>query len=249
MELLRIGPMAGRVVLAVLLVVLLVRFRRYLPAVIAKCWAVILFAVGYAAANGVWIEALAVGFSELAPDAPRRLFFYPIYHAGYLINASLAALLPAALLALLLKGSVAGWAALAAVYGGGLVAVSGLLRGSHTHWDVLMSTSAPLEILGLAGWLAFFIAYFLGYLPRVDGYLAGFVAVSAVFVMLTPMHDVLFRAVGRSRAENVFDPLLALQLGRYAVQIPIVVALMLTLRRGGAVGRAPDPVAVERTAS
>lgn len=249
MELLRIGPMAGRVVLAALLVVLLVRHRRYLPSVVAKCWVVILFAVAYAAANGVWIEALAVGFSELGPDAPRRLFFYPVYHTGYLINAALAAMLPAALLTLLLKGSVAGWAALAAVYGAGLVALSGVLRGSHTHWDVLMSTAAPLQFLGLAGWLAFFIAYFLGYLPRVDGYLAAFVGVSAVFVMLTPMNDVLFRVVGRARAENVFDPLLAMQLGRYAVQIPIVAALILTLRRGGAVGRAPDPVVAERGGS
>lgn len=249
MELLRAGPMAARVVLAILLAGLLVRYRRYLPGVVTKCWVAILLTVAYAAANGVWLEALAVGFSELPADAPRRLFYYPVYHAGYLINASLAAMLPAALLALLLKGSVAGWAALAAVYGGGLVAASGVLRGSHTHWDVLMSTSAPLEILGLAGWLAFFIAYFLGYLPRVDGYLAGFVGVTAVFVMLTPMNDVLFREVGRERAGNVFDPLLALQLGRYAVQIPIVVALMLTLRRGGAVGRAPEPVVAERAAS
>ena len=246
MELLRIGPMAGRVVLAALLVVLVVRYRRYLPGVVAKCWAVILLTVAYSAANGVWLEALAVGFSELPADAPRRLYYYPVYHAGYLINAALAAMLPATLLALLLKGSVAGWVALAAVYGGGLVALSGVLRGSHTHWDVLMSTAAPLEMIGLAGWLAFFIAYFLGYLPRVDGYLAGFVGVTAVFVMLTPMNDVLFHAVGRARAENVFDPLLALQLGRSLLQIPIVVALMLTLRRGGAVGRAPDLVVAER---
>lgn len=248
MELLRVGPMAARLVLAVLLVVLLVRYRRYLPAAVAKCWAVILFAVAYAAANGVWLEVLAVGFSDLAPDAPRRLVYYPIYHAGYLINAALAALVPAALLALLLKGGVAGWAALGAVYAGGLLALSGVVRGSHRHWDVLLSTSAPLEILGLAGWLAFFIAYFLGYLPRVDGYLAGFVGVTAVFVMLTPMNDVLFRVVGWARAEDVFDPLLAMQFGRYAVQILIVLALLRTLRRGGAVGRAPDPVTAERVA-
>lgn len=246
MELLRVGPMAGRVVLAALLVVLLVRYRRYLPGVVAKCWAVILFAVGYAAVNGVWIETLAIGFADLATDAPRRLLYYPVYNAGYLINAALAAMLPAALLALLLKGGVAGRAALGAVYAGGLLALSGVLRGSHTHWDVLLSTAAPLQILGLAGWLAFFIAYFLGYLPRVDGYLAGFVAVTAVFVMLTPMNEVLFRAVGMSNAGAVWDPVLVMQLGRYLLQIPIVVALMLTLRRGGAVGRAPDPATGER---
>jgi hypothetical protein len=232
--------MAGRLVLAVLLVFLLGRHRRSLPDVIAKCWGVILLAVAWAAINGAWLEALAIDFAELAPRAPRRLLFYPLYNAGYLINASLAAMLPAALLALLLRGGSAGWVALAGVYAALVIALTGILRGSHAHWEVLLTTTAPLEILGLLGWIAFFVGYFLGNLPRVDGFLAAFVGVSAVFVMLTPMNEAIFRIVGRDAANAVWDPLLVMQITRYALQVGIVALLLRALRTGRAVGRAPD---------
>lgn len=233
--------MSGRVIVAILIALLLVRYRGALPRVVTRCWGIVLLAVGYAAFAGVLLEVLAVDFSSLSSDAPRRLMYYPMYNASYLINASLAAMLPAALLALLLRGSAAGWVGLAALYAALLVAVVGILRGSHGHWDVLLATTAPLEILGLLGWIAFFVAYFLGYLPRVDGYLAAFVGVTATFVMLTPMNEAIFRLVGRDAAQHVWDPLLIMQLVRYGLQALILGLLLRTLATGRAVGRAPDP--------
>ena len=233
--------MAGRVVVAILIAFLLARHRRALPKVVTRCWAIILLAVGYAAIAGVLLEVFAVDFSSLPADSPRRLMYYPMYNASYLINGSLAAMLPAALLALLLRGSAAGWVALGSLYAALLVAIVGILRGSHAHWDVLLTTTAPLEILGLLGWIAFFVAYFLGYLPRVDGYLAAFLGVSATFVMLTPMNEAIFRLVGRDAAQHVWDPLLIMQLVRYVLQAVVVGLLLRTLGTGGAVGRAPDP--------
>jgi hypothetical protein len=234
------AAMAGRVVVAILIALLLARYRNVLPRVVTRCWAIILLAVGYAAFAGVLLEVFAVDFSNLPADSPRRLMYYPLYNASYLINASLAAMLPAALLALLLRGSAAGWVGLAALYAALLVAVVGILRGSHAHWDVLLTTTAPLEILGLLGWIAFFVAYFLGYLPRVDGYLAAFLGVSATFVMLTPMNEAIFRLVGRDAAQHVWDPLLTMQLVRYALQAILLGLLLRTLAVGRAVGRAPE---------
>ncbi|HUF90168.1 MAG TPA: hypothetical protein VMR66_09325 [Gemmatimonadota bacterium] len=236
--LLRVAPMALRAVLAVLVGWLVLRHRRGLPAVVTKCWMIILLAVAFAAVNGVWLEALGVGLSDLPPDAPRRRFYYPVYSAGYLINASLAAMLPAALLALLLMRTKAGWAALGTLYLALAIALSGILRGSHDDWEVLLSTTPSLQLLGLAGWTAFFVAYFLGFLPRVDGYLAAFLGVAAIFVMLTPINEAVLLLVGRENAAAVWNTLLVMQSVRYLLQIGIVALLIRTLQGGGAVGRA-----------
>lgn len=241
--LLRVGVMVLRVVLAGLVGWLAVRHRRDLPAAVYRCWLVILATVAIATVNGVAIESLGLAVGDLPADSSWRRFKAVYYDAGYLVNASLAAMLPAAVLAILLKRTPLGWTAVGALLVAVAVAVTGVLRGSHASWEGLLTTASLLEILGLAAWVAFFVAYFLGHLPRVDGYLAAFLGVWAVFVMLTPLPEAVYRMVGREDAATVWSTTLVMQAVRYALQSTIVVLLLRTMRSGRALGRgvAPTP--------
>ncbi len=241
---LRVAVMILRVVVAVLLGWLIARHRRDLPAAVRGCWLVVFVAVAFAAANGVAIEGQTLAGANFPENAALARFREVYYDAGYLVNAVLAAAVPAALLAVLLKRSAMGWAAVGGLAAAVAIAASGVVMGSHTSWEGLLTTASALEILALAGWIAFFVAYFLGYLPRVDGYLAAFLGVWAVFVMLTPINEAVFRMVGRDDAAAVWTTTLVMQTVRYALQAGIVALLLRTIRSGRALGRgaAPTPM-------
>lgn len=224
--LLRAVPVLLRVLLAVVLSWFLIREGRRLGRDAARSWALILFPVAVAAALAVYVEG-----AREALGSRRPVLYRDTYHAAYLLNGALAAMLPAGLLAINLRSPRARWTAVAVLYVAVALVVVAALRGVHADWNVLLSMARPLEFIALAGWVTFFALYFLSHLPGVGGHMAAFLGVAAVYVMLTPINEVVIQLVGREDAAAVWNPMLIMQTVRYGLQVWIVWLLLRALRK------------------
>lgn len=221
---------AVRLVLAGILLVLVWGRGQRLPGVARAGWAVITAcALLYALDN-----PLIVALSELRTVHPSLAnLYYHVYRTTYLLNAVASYAAPAILLALFLerrRGRAVAWTVVVA-----MVAFGMALPGAAASWDELLRATRILSFLGIAAYLSFWGALFLGYLSGVDLYLAGFLAIDTIFVVLTPVQEVFFQLVGQAAAGNYWEVLQALQLLTTMAQVGVVLALWLALGRGAPV--------------
>ncbi|HEY8469393.1 MAG TPA: hypothetical protein VIL18_07115, partial [Longimicrobiales bacterium] len=131
-----------------------------------------------------------------------------------------------------------GWlvAGAAAVTGAG-AAVAGALQS----WDLLLDSTRLLAFIGVPSYLAFLALVLVGHMPAPDRYVVWFVAVRALFVILTPIQEVFFQMVGREAAPQLWHLSQGLQFAMAVTCLAIVLLLMRALvgerragRRGGA---------------
>lgn len=153
------------------------------------------------------------------------------YYAAFLTNGVLDALLPAVLLVLgyragwVRKGSMLLSTSIVAV---GVVAIRG---GALREWGALMSAAQTVSFLGIAGYLLYCGLFILKKLPQRDPYLAGFVAVDAIFNLLLPIQEAIFQAVGQRAAADIWHITQALQLASLGAKCVIVLACIKRVRR------------------
>lgn len=163
-------------------------------------------------------------------DRALRALWREIYNALYLLNSTLDAALPVALLALFLGAArYRSWplAGLAVVAVTGLV---GLGMGVVRDWEALLGVSQVLSFQAIVAYLIFQGLYLLKRMPEVDVYLAMFVAVDALFLVLLPIQEVFFQAVGVVTAAEIWHLHQVLQLTATGIQAAIVLSCINSMR-------------------
>jgi hypothetical protein len=223
--------------LAATLVYLVATGGRSLALAARDAWRVIALAVVVFTVNfgvgvaGKWVQP---GLSAEAVQLTKYL-----YNAAFLLNGGVEAALPFTLLIVLFDPGLARRGAALAL--GVVVALVGaaVALGAVREWAALMSATQAIALVGVVGYLLFCGAYLLGHLPRADAYLAGYVAISALFTVLLPIQEVFFRSFGRDAAGQLWSLNQLLHIFTLGVQIAIVGALLYSLRRTDARHAAP----------
>lgn len=166
----------------------------------------------------------------VAPRSPFVSFALPLYNSLYHFNATVTAVVPYLIVALL-AGTAAQRrsAALAAVVVGGLGVVTEI-SGATRDWGVLMSWSQVFAFVQVGGYLVFWGCVILGRVRRPDAYLLGFLAVEALYAILLPIQAEFFEFVGRARVAEIWHVHAFLQLALVAIQLTIAVACIGVLR-------------------
>jgi len=242
--LLRGLTLAARLGLAVLLVYLVVGPARSLGTEARRTWLLVAVMHVVLAADNAVVEGLRVVVADLPADAALRGVSQRVYDVAYLVNAMMSAALPLALLAVLLRARALRYAlggALVLTFG---VAVAGVLAGALESWARLLGYARVLSMLAASGYLTFWAFLLLGALPRVDAYLAGFLAVRTLFVLLLPVQEAFFQIVGRAGSAEMWELLQVLQLAMAVTQVVIVLALIHVLARGRGVRSLGAPISI-----
>jgi hypothetical protein len=154
------------------------------------------------------------------------------YYSAYLTNGILDALLPAVLLALSLR---AGWIRKGSLLLSlGILAVGavGIRSGALRDWETLLTATQTVSFLGIAGYLTYCGLFILKRLPQRDPYLAGFVAVTAIFNLVLPIQEAIFQAVGQGAAAEIWHVTQLLQLADLSAKLMIVLACIKNVRQG-----------------
>lgn len=190
-------------------------------------WVVISWVHGVFLASSLIIELLHLFWPG---DPVLKALWREVYNALYLLNGLLDAVLPVALLALFLGATGYRRWPLAALAGIVATAMAGLGMGVVRDWDTLLAISQVLSFQGIAAYLIFFGLYLLHRLPEVDFYLAAFIAVDALFLLLLPVQEVFFQLVGVVAVTEIWHLHQVLQLTATGVQIAIVLSCINAMR-------------------
>jgi hypothetical protein len=237
--LLRILTVAARLGLAAALLTLVIRHGRSLAHPARSCWTLVALAAALLALDNLVLEIVAAALAErgTALDTQVR---YLLYHATYVAHAFMGVLVPLGALALFGGAGRLRRGAVAAMLTGAAVTAIAAGTGALTDWSQLLVHTRLLSFLTVAAYLVFWAAVALGYLARVDAYLAGYLAVDTVFELLLPVQGVFFQLAGREAAASLWHLLQFLQFATALAQLVIVLALLYALAQG----RGLPPVAV-----
>jgi len=227
--LLRILTVIGQAVLLVVLVVLLATWRGAGRGeeVRRPAWVMIAWIHGIFAVAGLVVELQHFWLDgDIASAAVRKL----TYNIFFLLNSALEAVLPALILAHFLKGTRYRRWSLAGVV---LIVATGAaagLTGAVWDWAHMLGVSQILSFQAIVGYLVFMSAYLLKRLPGVDVYLAVFLGVDAAFVLVLPIQQVFFQAVGPSGVWEIWHPHQLLQLMATGIQVAVVLSCINSMR-------------------
>lgn len=226
--LLRILTALGRVALVVALIVFLSTWRGAGRGDVRRpAWIVIAWAHGAFSLGGILVELQYLFWNGDTALAGVRSVFY---NHLFLVNSVLEAALPVALLAYFLAGThCRRWslAGLALIVATGIV---GSATGAARNWDYLLDISQVLAFQAIVGYLIFFGAYLLKRMPGVDFYLAVFLAVDAAFVLVLPIQQVFFQAVGLEGVREIWHLHQLLQLTATGIQVAVVLSCLNSMR-------------------
>jgi hypothetical protein len=213
--------------LAVLITLLVVGRGGRLGLVRRPAWGMITWVHGIFALGGLAVELQHLYWSA---DPALMVMGYRVYNKLFLVNGLLDAALPAGVLALFLSATryrlwpIAGLLAVAA--SGGLGVVLGALR----EWETLLAVAQLLTFQAIAAYLVFYGLYLMKRLPEVDFYLAAFLVVDALFLLLLPIQEVFFQVVGVLAAAEIWHLHQLLQLTATGVQVAIVLSCVNAMR-------------------
>lgn len=226
--LLRISTALGRVALLVALITLLRTGRGATTGGIRRpAWVLITWIHGVFILSGLAVELLHIfGSGDATHIGLRRALYYHLF----LLNCVLDAALPVAILMHFLAGTrYRGWslAGLLLIIMTGVVGSAG---GALRSWGELLDVSQVLTFQAIVGYLIFFGIYLLKRLPAVDFYLAAFLAVDAAFVLVLPIQQVFFQAVGLEASWDIWHLHQLLQLTATGIQVVIVLSYLNSMR-------------------
>lgn len=224
---LRILTAFCRVVLLVSLLALLSTERGAASRIRRPAWITIAWVHGVFIVGGLYIELQNLIWpSGLMPGTLKRVIYYHLF----LLNGLLDAALPILILMLFLAGTRYRRWSLAWLGVIVLTGAAGLALGAVRSWGELLVTSQVLTFQGIVGYLVFFGAYLLKRLPGVDLYLAAFLAVDAVFVLVLPIQQAFFQLVGLDESTSIWHFHQLLQLTAAGIQVVIVLSYLNSMR-------------------
>jgi hypothetical protein len=213
--------MAGFVLLATLLVLLVANRGGRLGMVRRSAWVTIAWVHGAFALSRLVVELQHLFWPA---DPVLRAWGRKLYNSLFLFNGLLDAALPLLLLALFWRGTrYRPWPLVVLVVVMATAAV-GVGLGAVHDWDTLLAISQVLTFQAIGAYLVFMGLYLLKRVPEVDFYLAAFVAVDAVFQLLLPIQEVFFQLVGVVAAGEIWHVHQLLQLTATGVQVAIVLS-------------------------
>lgn len=201
-----------------------------------RAWLVVGIAAVVFAASTAAGEILYLGWigdnRAFGTDALR----YSIYHFGYLSNAMVAAALPLLLAGILATGRGVGVFAVLtslAVFGYASFAV---FSGMFQDWDSLMEIARVLGFVAIIGNLLVWILVVLRK-AEIDIYLAGFLVIETLFLLLVPIQEAFFQFAGLDGAREMWGLHQFVQLVACSAQFAIVVAVLRLSARGSVLPR------------
>lgn len=159
-----------------------------------------------------------------------------IYNLGYLANATAWAAVPLLLVTVL--SSARGARLIAAAFAAGVMAYAawGVTSGIVHEWEGLLETVRYIDFVAIGGNLLLWSLVVLRKV-EIDSYLAAFLAVELLFLLLTPIQEVFFQAAGISGSQQIWDLHQLLQLAACAVQLAITFAVLRLVARGSVLPR------------
>lgn len=227
----------SRLVLAAALVELWVRSGRALPTASRRVWGTAAVVCVLLALDNGMIEALIHLRASLSESAFLSVYYHEIYSATYLFNRLLVTLFPFALLSLVDRSWPGRLTLPLAALVMSVVVVFAMRGGVLSEWAALMAWNQVLTFVGILGYITFCVLSLLGRLPHVAVHLLVFVAIRAVFEVLLPIQEVIFRDLGRDASSQVWHVFQFLQFMTAAGQLAVVVALRRTLVSGRPLAR------------
>lgn len=229
--LLRALTLVARLLLAGALLTVVLRRANRLSPTSWRAWVAVTVVYTVLAADNAVLEVLAAAVRDLPAYARLRWVQFFFYNATYLLHAVLSAALPAVLVAAAGAGRVRTIALLGAA-AAVLVGAEGVAGGALETWDRLLRSTRVLSFLGLTAYLSFLGLLLLGWLSGLDRYLVWFIGVRTAFVVLVPIQEVFFEAVGQAEARQLWHLPQFLQFAVAATQLGIVILLLRALRGG-----------------
>lgn len=224
----RILTVLARVALVVSLLVLLhVGRGGRLGLVRRPAWMVISWVHGVFMLGSIVVELQYLFWPD---DRALRKILRELYNTLYLLNGSLDAALPVALLVLFLGATRYRRWALAGLAGVMATGMAGIGMGVVRNWESMLGVSQVLTFQGIVAYLVLHGLYLLKRIPEVDFYLAAFLAVDALFLVLLPVQEVFFQMVGMKAAAEIWHLNQVLQLTASGVQIAVVLSCINAMR-------------------
>lgn len=229
----RVASLLGKIALAAVLALLVVRRRAGLPTHLRHAW--LIFAAFYVplALQTLLLEGLELA-KVVAPDSAELLQRTrdAIYDRSYLSFAALNAVLPAAVLFVVAAVSPLRGAGVLLGAAAAAVAVGAAVRGMVEVWGSLLLATRMLGVLAIVGYLSVWAGFLVGRVEALDRYFLGFFGVRTLFTLLLPVQEALFALLGRSHEDAIWSAHLSLQALLYWVQAGIVLRLERALARG-----------------
>jgi hypothetical protein len=219
--------LARGALLAALLVLLHAGRGGRLGVVLRPAWVLVSWVHGVFMAGSILVELQHLLWPD---DRALREVLHELYNTLYLLNGSLDAALPLGLLVLFLGATRYRRWALAGLAGVAATGAAGIGLGVVRDWDTMMGVSQVLTFQGIAAYLVFHGLFLLKRIPEVDFYLAAFVAVDALFLVLLPIQEVIFQAVGAVAATEIWHLHQILQLAVTGVQVAIALSCINSMR-------------------
>src|SRR5690606_24980729 len=156
-----------------------------------------------------------------------------VYNATYLLHAMMSAALPAVLALLYLGGVHARRVCIAILAAVVLIGMAAIPAGAMQSWERLLDVTRILSFIAIGGYLGLCALYITGRLGRVDSYIAVFVGIRTVFILLLPVQEVILQSVGRATAAKIWHLHQFIQLATGLAQFAVVAALILATRGAG----------------
>lgn len=225
---LRILTALCRVALLAVLIALLFAGRRANAGKVRRpAWVMISWIHGVFILSGLFVELQHIIWAaDIAQIGVQRVLYYHLF----LLNGVLDAALPIVVLAHFLAGTrYRRWSLvwLVVILATGAI---GSATGALQSWGELLDISQVLTFQALIGYLVFFGVYLLKRLPGVDFYLAVFLAVDACFVLVLPIQQVFFQAVGLEASWDIWHLHQLLQLTATGIQVAVVLSYLNSMR-------------------
>jgi hypothetical protein len=226
---LRALTLTGWIALAIgTLYIVVVYGRRLSPAHRGAWWTV---AVRHCvvALTTVFVEATSVA-RAVQPASSLALAGKALYNPAYLLNATVSAMLPFVLIALLAYRELGRRAGGLTAAGVALFAICAVAAGAPWDWSVLMAWTQGFAFLEIAGYLILGGLMVLGYLRRMDPYLLGILVITALYTVLLPIQAEFFKLVGRRASNAIWHLNQFLQLVVVVTALVAVLAYIARLR-------------------
>lgn len=162
--------------------------------------------------------------------------FYSIYYLGYLANAAVSAVVPLLLAAVLTASNRIRVTASVLTIAVAVFTARGVTSGMVQEWHGLMGAARVLDFVAIAAHLSVWALVALRK-AEIDIYLAGFLGVETLFLLVLPVQEVFFQAAGRAGSQHMWELHQLLQLATCATQLAIVTTVYKLVSRGSVLPR------------
>jgi len=223
---LRVLTLTGWLVLAVGSLYIVLAQGTLLPQPVRNTWLIVAVRHSVVATTTLVVEAVAF-LSVYGPGPQAAALGMLIYNPAYLLNAVVSAVVPFIAVRFLTRPRTFRRTGLAGSIGAVAIALLAVRAGAASDWTVLMSWTQALSFLEIAGYLLLWALVLLGHLKRIDPYLLGIFAITALYTLLLPVQAEFFEVVGRIDSTRIWH------LNQFLQLVVVVTSLLAVLARIG----------------